>query len=61
MDRAPIGLFEPSSKCLAYHMFDGLLKIIPCERGLKAVVPFWETPEVTGREDEVKWREDLEA
>lgn len=32
-----------------------------CERGLKAVVPFWETPEVTGREDEVKWREDLEA
>lgn len=37
------------------------LRLYPCERGLTAVVPFWESPDVVSRDREVKWTTDEAA
>ncbi len=37
------------------------LQTYPCERGLVATVPFWETPDVVSRDREIRWRTDESA
>lgn len=37
------------------------LREYPCERGLVATVPYWETPRLVGRDRELKWATDHAA